>query len=67
MAAVAGLAVAVPSGWALLRYLFESSFSVPWLPLAALGAGLVGIAVAVGLLNGAQVFRSTSMDVLRTE
>jgi putative ABC transport system permease protein len=67
LAVVAGLAVAIPSAWGLMRYVFETTFRVDWAPLAALAAGLVAVAVAVGVTNGAQVFRRTSMDVLRTE
>ena len=64
-AAAAGLALA--AAWALARFLFEADFAPALLPLAGLVAAVVGLTVAVGLLNSRDVLRRPPLEVLRAE
>ncbi|MFL5403597.1 MAG: ABC transporter permease [Gemmatimonadales bacterium] len=65
-ASVAGVLAAV-AGWAVARFLFGSSYSVPVLWVAALGATLVALTVLVGLANSRDVVRRAPLEVLREE
>jgi putative ABC transport system permease protein len=67
LAATCGVALAVGAGWGLVRLVFESGFSVPWLPLTALGALIAALTVSVGLASSAAVFRRPSLELLRSE
>ena len=67
LAAACGVALAVGAGWGLVRLVFESGFSVPWLPLSGLGALIAALTVGVGLASSAAVFRRPSLELLRSE
>ncbi len=60
-------ALAAVAAWALARFLFEDTFSLPVLPLGALTAGVVALTVAVGLANSREVLRRTPLEALRAE
>jgi putative ABC transport system permease protein len=64
-----GVAVvlAAAAGWAVARFLFESTFSIPILPLSALTAAVVVLTVIVGLSNSRDVVRRAPLEVLREE
>jgi len=55
------------AGWALARFLFEGSFTLPVAPLSLLAAGVVTLTVAVGLANSREVLRLPPLEVLRAE
>jgi putative ABC transport system permease protein len=59
--------LALGAGWALARFLFESSFSVPFMPLGALVLAIVALTVGVGLANSREVVRRAPLEVLREE
>jgi putative ABC transport system permease protein len=67
LAAACGVFLAVGAGWGLTRLVFESGFSVPWLPLTGLGALIAALTVGVGLASSAAVFRRPSLELLRSE
>ena len=59
--------LAVLTGWALARFVFDQGFAVPVLPLAALAASVVGLTLLVGFWGSADVYRRTPADVLRAD
>ena len=67
LAAIVATVLATAAGWALMKYVFESSFSVPWLGLGGLGVALAALTVLVGLGNSAEVLRKAPLEVLRSE
>ena len=67
LAALAGLVLALGSGWALAHWLFETTFAVPAAPMLLLAAGVVALTVGVGLWSSVDIFRRTPLDALRNE
>ena len=67
LAAAVALLLAGVAGWALSRFVFDGRFTLPVLPLAALGAAVVALTVAVGLANSREVLRRPPLEVLRAE
>ncbi|MGI9040193.1 MAG: ABC transporter permease [Gemmatimonadales bacterium] len=67
LAAGVAAALAAVAAWALARYVFEDTFSLPVLPLGALTAGVVALTVAVGLAHSREVLRRTPLEALRAE
>lgn len=67
LAAVAAAALSAAAAWAVVRYLFEAPFVLPAPPLLAMALGVVALAVTVGLLSSADVFRRPPLEVLRWE
>jgi putative ABC transport system permease protein len=67
LAAVVALLLSAVAGWALARFVFDGKFTLPLLPLAGLGAAVVGLTVAVGLANSREVIRRPPREVLRGE
>lgn len=55
------------AAWLLMKYLFESPFGLPIVPLSLLALGVVGLTVAIGLLNSTEIFRKPPLEVLRAE
>jgi putative ABC transport system permease protein len=67
LAALVALVLAGVAGWALTRFVFDGRFALPVVPLAALGAGIIALTVAVGLANSRDVLRRPPLEVLRGE
>jgi putative ABC transport system permease protein len=67
VAAAAGVLLSLPAAWALLRYVFETGFTVPAPPLAGLAAVVAALSVAAGVANAAEVARRSPLSVLRAE
>jgi putative ABC transport system permease protein len=65
LGSVAGLALSTAASWALAKWVFESDYSVPLAPMLAITAGIVTLAVSIGLLTSGEVFRRTPMEALR--
>ena len=55
------------AGWALVRFVFDTSFALPVLDLALLLLVVLAIAVAVGLAGSTEVWRRPPLEVLRAE
>jgi putative ABC transport system permease protein len=67
LATVAALILSTLAAWALARFVFEGSFTVPLASLSALALSIVALTVAVGLANSVDVVRRTPLEVLRDE
>jgi putative ABC transport system permease protein len=65
----AGMAVALSAaaGWVLSRFVFETSYALPYGAIASLTAAVVLITVAIGLGNSLDILRRTPLAVLRNE
>jgi putative ABC transport system permease protein len=67
LAAAVAFVLAVAAGWAVARFLFNSTFSLPALPLSGLGVAIVALTVIVGLSGSREVVRRAPLEVLREE
>ena len=65
LAAVTGVLLGGVAAWALMKFFFELEYSVPWLGLGVLSAGVALLAITIGLLNSRDVFRRQPLAVLR--
>lgn len=66
-AALVAATLAGVAGWALARWLFETTFVLPVLPLLGLAAGLVALTTTVGLWSSLEVLERPPLEVLRAE
>jgi putative ABC transport system permease protein len=66
-ASVVAVLLAIVAGWALARFVFEGSFSLPVIPIAGLALGVIALTVLVGLANSREVVRRTPLEVLREQ
>ena len=66
-ASVVAVLLAVAAGWALARFVFEGSFSLPVIPLGGLALGVIALTILVGLANSREVVRETPLEVLREQ
>jgi putative ABC transport system permease protein len=67
LAVALALLLSTGAGWLLMKYVFESEFALPTVPLAVLALAMLVLTVTVGLLNSTEVFRKTPLEVLRAE
>jgi putative ABC transport system permease protein len=67
LAAGAALLLAGAAGWALVRFVFEGSFTLPGAELLALVASVLALTVVVGLAGSTEVWRRPPLEVLRAE
>jgi putative ABC transport system permease protein len=67
LAVALALLLSTGAAWLLMKYVFESEFAFPTVPLMVLAASMLGLTVSVGLLNSTEVFRKTPLEVLRAE
>ena len=67
LAAAVALVLATGAGWAIARFVFEGSFTLPVLQMAALALMVVALTVIVGLANSRDVVRRAPLEVLREE
>jgi putative ABC transport system permease protein len=67
LASLSALALSLVAGWALLRFLFDSPFTLPAAPLAAFSLGLVALTAAVGAWSARDVFSRPPLEALRAE
>lgn len=66
-AALVAAALAGVAGWALARFVFESSFVLPVVPLAVLTLALVSLTTIVGLWSSLDVLERPPLEVLRAD
>jgi putative ABC transport system permease protein len=66
-AAVVAASLAGVAGWALARWVFETSFVLPLVPMLGLAAGLVTLTTVVGLWSSLEVLERPPLEVLRAE
>jgi putative ABC transport system permease protein len=67
LAALVATGLATAGGWAIMTWVFELPFTVPWAAFAALAAALVAMPVLTGFWSTVDLFRRTPMEVLRAE
>jgi putative ABC transport system permease protein len=67
IASATALVLAAGASYGLVRLTFDTRFSLPLGALAALGALVVVLTVAVGLFGSTEVFRRAPLEVLRAE
>jgi putative ABC transport system permease protein len=67
LATLIALLLAGFAAWALARFVFESSFTVPVGSMGVLAAGVVTLTLGVGLANSLDVVRRTPLEILREE
>jgi putative ABC transport system permease protein len=67
LAVAMALLLSTGAAWLLMKYVFESEFAFPAIPLGILAASMLVLTVSVGLLNSTEVFRKTPLEVLRAE
>jgi len=67
LASVVATGLATVGGWALMKWIFEVPFTVPWQAFGVLALTMVGLTVVTGLWNSLDVFRRPPLEVLRAE
>jgi putative ABC transport system permease protein len=67
LASAVALVLAAGAGWAVARFVFESPFTFPLVPMSSLALMIVSLTVIVGLANSRDVVRRTPLEVLREE
>ncbi|MEX2153255.1 MAG: FtsX-like permease family protein, partial [Gemmatimonadaceae bacterium] len=65
LGSVAGVLLSVGGAWLLMKYVFESAFAPAVAPVLLVALAMTALAIAIGLLTGREVFRSTPMAALR--
>jgi putative ABC transport system permease protein len=66
-AALVATTLAGVAGWALSRWVFESTFTLPLPAMLALAGGLALLTTVVGLWSSLDVFDKPPLEVLRAE
>jgi putative ABC transport system permease protein len=67
LASAVAVVLAAVAGWAVARFVFDGTFSLPLLPMSALAATIVLLTIGVGLGNSRDVVRRAPLEVLREE
>ncbi len=65
LGSLAGVVLSVGGAWALMKFVFETSFSPAIGPVLIVGGVMTLLAIAIGLATGREVFRQTPMAALR--
>jgi putative ABC transport system permease protein len=67
VAALVAVVLSATAGWALARWVFESAYVLPLVPMLALAGGLALLTTAIGLATSLDVLRQPPLAVLRAE
>jgi predicted lysophospholipase L1 biosynthesis ABC-type transport system permease subunit len=67
LASAAALLLATSAAWALSRFVFHGTFSIPLAEISLLVAGVVLLTTVVGIANSRETVRRTPLEVLREE
>ena len=67
LAALVATGLSSAGGWALMKWVFEVPFTVPWAGFGLLALVLVALPVATGLWTSLDLFRRPPLEVLREE
>ena len=62
-----GMLLSVFGAWGVMKFVFESQFSLAPVGMIALAVGSVVLTVAIGILSGREVFSATVSEELRAE
>jgi putative ABC transport system permease protein len=61
----AGMILSMGGAWALMKFVFEQTYSPAIAPVLLVGAAMTTVAILIGMATGREVFRSTPMAALR--
>jgi putative ABC transport system permease protein len=67
LASLTGLALAVGSGWALARFVFDTPLVTGGPQLLLIAVGVVSVVVVIGWLSSRGIYRRQALEVLRAE
>jgi putative ABC transport system permease protein len=65
LGALTGVLLSTAGGWALMHWIFKLAFTPATAPALLVAVAMIGLAVAIGLLTGRDVFAETPMAALR--
>jgi putative ABC transport system permease protein len=65
LGAAAGMLLSMAGAWALMKWVFETTFSPAAVPAIVIALIMMSMAVGIGALTSREVFRATAMDALR--
>jgi putative ABC transport system permease protein len=65
LGALTGVVLSTLAGWALMHWIFKMPFVPAIIPAGLVAGAMIGLAVAIGLLTGRDVFAETPMAALR--
>jgi putative ABC transport system permease protein len=65
LGALTGVVLSTLASWALMRWIFRLTFVPAFAPVTLVAIAMIGLAVAIGLLTGRDVFAETPMAALR--
>jgi putative ABC transport system permease protein len=65
LGASAGVALSMAGAWALMKFVFDTSFQLAAMPTLGIAILMTLMAVFIGVATGREVFRATAMDALR--
>jgi putative ABC transport system permease protein len=65
LGSLTGALLATAGAWAMVEFIFETTFVPVALPAVAIAGLMIGLTVAIGLLTGREVFAETPMAALR--
>ncbi len=67
LAAATGILLSLVGSWLLAKYIFETEFTVQWLPLLMVFVSVCLLTVIIGLINSRAVVRRPPLEILREE
>jgi putative ABC transport system permease protein len=67
LASIVATVLSTIGGWALMKWIFEVPFTVPWEAFGILALTMIGLTIVTGLWNSLDVFRRPPLEVLRAE
>jgi putative ABC transport system permease protein len=65
LGALTGVLLSTLASWALIHWIFRFNFVPAFAPAAVVAGAMIGLAVAIGLITGREVFAETPMAALR--
>jgi putative ABC transport system permease protein len=65
LGATSGMVLSMGGAWAIMKWVFERPFTPAMLESAIIAGAMTGMAIAIGVLSGRDVFRETPMAALR--
>lgn len=67
MAAATGIVLSLGISWMLAKFIFETAFTIQWLPLLLVFISICALTVFIGLVNSRAVVRRPPLEILREE
>jgi len=67
ISALTGLLLSLGGGYLLTKFFFEIQFSVDWIEMAYISAGVVFLTIFIGWFNSREVINTPPLQVLRKE